>query len=185
MYYLFLLTWGKLYWPVTRILLWNLGSLSNFGKRLFISSFRWLFHQTTCIVYAFCGVLFGLCSLSNLTALSCVCWLKVCCPNYGKSANTNSMKGDLNFFLLIFSLKWKMKRMDFKREMHTVCPVSGGIVMQRKGTWFSCVQGHVMNNSLCKHGDLTSDELALHVNPSSWNVFQKQRKKKLLLSSLI
>ncbi|XP_075884648.1 opsin 7, group member b [Nelusetta ayraudi] len=43
----------------------------------------WLFHQTTCIVYAFCGVLFGLCSLSNLTALSCVCWLKVCCPNYG------------------------------------------------------------------------------------------------------
>lgn len=74
--------------------------------------FRWLFHQTTCIVYAFCGVLFGLCSLSNLTALSCVCWLKVCCPNYGKSANTNSLKGDFNF-LLIFSLKWKMKKDGF------------------------------------------------------------------------
>ncbi|XP_023129374.1 opsin 7, group member b [Amphiprion ocellaris] len=43
----------------------------------------WLFNQTVCIVYAFCGVLFGLCSLTNLTVLSCVCWLKVCCPNYG------------------------------------------------------------------------------------------------------
>ncbi|KAM3617818.1 uncharacterized protein V6R79_011606 [Siganus canaliculatus] len=43
----------------------------------------WLFHRTTCTVYAFCGVLFGLCSLTNLTVLSCVCWLKVCCPNYG------------------------------------------------------------------------------------------------------
>ncbi|XP_054902302.1 opsin 7, group member b [Poeciliopsis prolifica] len=43
----------------------------------------WLFNLTTCTVYAFCGVLFGLCSLSNLTVLSCVCWLKVCCPNYG------------------------------------------------------------------------------------------------------
>ncbi|XP_003963408.2 opsin 7, group member b [Takifugu rubripes] len=46
-------------------------------------SHMWLFYKSTCIVYAFCGVLFGLCSLSNLTALSCVCWLKVCCPNYG------------------------------------------------------------------------------------------------------
>ncbi|XP_022597679.1 opsin-5-like [Seriola dumerili] len=43
----------------------------------------WLFNKTTCTVYAFCGVLFGLCSLTNLTVLSCVCWLKVCCPNYG------------------------------------------------------------------------------------------------------
>ncbi|KAM8829537.1 opsin 7, group member b [Synchiropus picturatus] len=43
----------------------------------------WLFNKTTCIVYAFCGVLFGLCSLTNLTVLSSVCWLKVCCPNYG------------------------------------------------------------------------------------------------------
>ncbi|KAM4738383.1 opsin 7, group member b [Anableps anableps] len=43
----------------------------------------WLFNLSTCTVYAFCGVLFGLCSLSNLTVLSCVCWLKVCCPNYG------------------------------------------------------------------------------------------------------
>ncbi|XP_068160135.1 opsin 7, group member b [Antennarius striatus] len=43
----------------------------------------WLFEKLTCTVYAFCGVLFGLCSLSNLTVLSCVCWLKVCWPNYG------------------------------------------------------------------------------------------------------
>lgn len=51
---------------------------------------RWLFYKSTCIVYAFCGVLFGLCSLSNLTVLSCVCWLKVCCPNYGKNNTTTS-----------------------------------------------------------------------------------------------
>lgn len=50
--------------------------------------FRWLFYKSTCIVYAFCGVLFGLCSLSNLTVLSCVCWFKVCCPNYGKNNTT-------------------------------------------------------------------------------------------------
>ncbi|KAM9855283.1 opsin 7, group member b [Aulostomus maculatus] len=43
----------------------------------------WMFNKVTCTVYAFCGVLFGLCSLTNLTVLSCVCWLKVCCPNYG------------------------------------------------------------------------------------------------------
>uniref|UniRef100_A0AAV2LXB0 G-protein coupled receptors family 1 profile domain-containing protein n=1 Tax=Knipowitschia caucasica TaxID=637954 RepID=A0AAV2LXB0_KNICA len=45
----------------------------------------WLFNRITCTIYAFCGVLFGLCSLTNLTVLSSVCWLKVCCPNYGKS----------------------------------------------------------------------------------------------------
>nr|XP_015823557.2 opsin 7, group member b isoform X2 [Nothobranchius furzeri] len=44
---------------------------------------KWLFNMPTCTVYAFCGVLFGLCSLTNLTVLSSVCWLKVCCPNYG------------------------------------------------------------------------------------------------------
>ncbi|XP_029291961.1 opsin 7, group member b [Cottoperca gobio] len=43
----------------------------------------WLFNKTVCTGYAFCGVLFGLCSLTNLTVLSSVCWLKVCCPNYG------------------------------------------------------------------------------------------------------
>ncbi|XP_055366371.1 opsin-5 isoform X2 [Betta splendens] len=43
----------------------------------------WLFNTTACTVYAFCGVLFGLSSLTNLMVLSCVCWLKVCCPNYG------------------------------------------------------------------------------------------------------
>lgn len=52
--------------------------------KMFLSLFRWLFNETTCTVYAFCGVLFGLCSLTNLMVLSCVCWLKVCCPNYGK-----------------------------------------------------------------------------------------------------
>ncbi|XP_030358410.1 opsin-5-like isoform X1 [Strigops habroptila] len=44
---------------------------------------RWLFNQAVCTLYAFCGVLFGLCSLSSLTVLSTVCCLKVCYPAYG------------------------------------------------------------------------------------------------------
>ncbi|XP_028850105.1 opsin 7, group member b [Denticeps clupeoides] len=44
---------------------------------------RWLFNKTLCLCYAFCGVFFGLASLTNLTVLSSVCWLKVCHPNYG------------------------------------------------------------------------------------------------------
>ena len=52
---------------------------------VFLSPIRWLFNETVCMIYAFCGVLFGLCSLTNLTVLSCVCWLKVCCPNHGKT----------------------------------------------------------------------------------------------------
>ncbi|XP_067904621.1 opsin-5-like [Heterodontus francisci] len=43
---------------------------------------RWLFSQASCIYYAFCGVLFGLCSLTNLTVLSVVCCMKVCYPAY-------------------------------------------------------------------------------------------------------
>ncbi|KAG8002481.1 Opsin-5 [Nibea albiflora] len=46
-------------------------------------SHRWLFGEITCQLYAMCGVLFGLCSLTNLTALSLVCCLKVCFPNHG------------------------------------------------------------------------------------------------------
>ncbi|NXG09171.1 OPN5 protein, partial [Sakesphorus luctuosus] len=45
---------------------------------------RWLFDRALCTLYAFCGVLFGLCSLSSLTVLSTVCCLKVCYPAYGK-----------------------------------------------------------------------------------------------------
>ncbi|XP_056403432.1 opsin-5-like isoform X3 [Hyla sarda] len=44
---------------------------------------RWLFDWLTCKYYAFCGVLFGLCSLTNLTVLSSVCCMKVCYPLYG------------------------------------------------------------------------------------------------------
>ncbi|XP_064887877.1 opsin-5 isoform X4 [Columba livia] len=44
---------------------------------------RWLFTQAVCTLYAFCGVLFGLCSLASLTVLSAVCCLKVCYPAYG------------------------------------------------------------------------------------------------------
>ncbi|NXA73570.1 OPN5 protein, partial [Thryothorus ludovicianus] len=45
---------------------------------------RWLFDQAVCTLYAFCGVLFGLCSLASLTVLSTVCCLKVCYPAYGR-----------------------------------------------------------------------------------------------------
>ncbi|XP_072552402.1 opsin 7, group member a [Salminus brasiliensis] len=44
---------------------------------------RWLYGRTLCVVYAFCGVLFGICSLTTLTILSTVCCLKVCYPLYG------------------------------------------------------------------------------------------------------
>ncbi|XP_064189906.1 opsin 7, group member a isoform X3 [Anguilla rostrata] len=40
-----------------------------------------------CLIYAFCGVLFGICSLTTLTVLSTVCCLKVCYPLYGNRFN--------------------------------------------------------------------------------------------------
>ncbi|KAM6349418.1 opsin-5-like [Podargus strigoides] len=46
-------------------------------------SHRWLYGKQICLFYAFCGVLFGICSLSTLTLLSTVCCLKVCFPAYG------------------------------------------------------------------------------------------------------
>ncbi|KAK1898838.1 Opsin-5 [Dissostichus eleginoides] len=50
---------------------------------------RWLFGEITCQLYAMCGVLFGLCSLTNLTALSLVCCLKVCFPNHGNKFSSS------------------------------------------------------------------------------------------------
>ncbi|XP_063076056.1 opsin-5-like [Engraulis encrasicolus] len=44
---------------------------------------RWLFGKTACLIYAFCGLLFGICSLTTLTLLSMVCFMKVCYPLYG------------------------------------------------------------------------------------------------------
>ncbi|XP_051515819.1 opsin 7, group member b [Myxocyprinus asiaticus] len=72
-------------------------SISDLGMTIFLFPFaipsafahRWLFTEVMCMCYAFCGVLFGLCSLSNLTVLSCVCWLKVCCPNYGNKFSSS------------------------------------------------------------------------------------------------
>ncbi|NXY84387.1 OPN4 protein, partial [Alcedo cyanopectus] len=43
---------------------------------------RWLYGKQICLFYAFCGVLFGICSLSTLTLLSTVCCLKICFPAY-------------------------------------------------------------------------------------------------------
>ncbi|MBN3311449.1 OPN5 protein, partial [Atractosteus spatula] len=50
---------------------------------------KWLFDEITCLYYAFCGVLFGLCSLTNLTVLSSVCCLKVCYPTYGSKFSSS------------------------------------------------------------------------------------------------
>ncbi|XP_062261120.1 opsin 7, group member a [Platichthys flesus] len=49
---------------------------------------RWLYGRTLCSVYAFCGMLFGLCSLTTLTLLSVVCFVKVCYPHYGNRFNS-------------------------------------------------------------------------------------------------
>lgn len=54
------------------------------GGRRWAFPRRWLFTQAVCTLYAFCGVLFGLCSLASLTVLSAVCCLKVCYPAYGR-----------------------------------------------------------------------------------------------------
>ncbi|KAM5158211.1 opsin-5-like [Mantella aurantiaca] len=44
---------------------------------------RWMYGTQVCLFYAFCGVLFGICSLSTITLLSTVCCIKVCFPTYG------------------------------------------------------------------------------------------------------
>ncbi|XP_043080159.1 opsin 7, group member b isoform X2 [Puntigrus tetrazona] len=75
-------------------------SISDLGMTIFLFPFaipsafahRWLFTDVMCMCYAFCGVLFGICSLSNLTVLSCVCWLKVCCPHYGNKLSSSQAR---------------------------------------------------------------------------------------------
>ncbi|XP_053571849.1 opsin-5-like [Bombina bombina] len=46
-------------------------------------SHRWIYGRHICTFYAFCGVWFGICSLSTITLLSTVCCMKVCFPTYG------------------------------------------------------------------------------------------------------
>ncbi|XP_067163941.1 opsin-5-like [Apteryx mantelli] len=55
---------------------------------------RWLFNHAMCTIYAFCGVLFGLCSLTSLTVLSTVCCLKA------KSASPGRALPQGNLFLV-------------------------------------------------------------------------------------
>ncbi|KAJ8370595.1 hypothetical protein SKAU_G00106230 [Synaphobranchus kaupii] len=72
-------------------------SISDLGMTITLfplaipSSFahKWLFDELTCQYYAFCGVLFGLSSLTNLTVLSSVCCLKVCYPHYGNKFSSS------------------------------------------------------------------------------------------------
>ncbi|XP_042164291.1 opsin-5-like [Oncorhynchus tshawytscha] len=42
---------------------------------------KWLFGKTVCLIYAFCSVLFGICSLTTLTLLSMVCFVKSIHPS--------------------------------------------------------------------------------------------------------
>ncbi|NXC47178.1 OPN5 protein, partial [Penelope pileata] len=57
---------------------------------------RWLFSRAMCTAYAFCAVLFGLCSLTSLTVLSTVCCLKVCYPAYGRCCPLLSLPTSLS-----------------------------------------------------------------------------------------
>ncbi|XP_030608538.1 opsin 7, group member a [Archocentrus centrarchus] len=63
----------------------DLGLTLSLYPMAITSSFyhRWLYGKTVCSVYAFCGMLFGICSLTTLTLLSMVCFVKVCYPLYG------------------------------------------------------------------------------------------------------
>ncbi|KAK1156154.1 opsin-5-like [Acipenser oxyrinchus oxyrinchus] len=89
-------------------------SLSDLGMTLTLFplaipsafSHRWLFDDVACQYYAFCGVLFGLCSLTNLTVLSSVCCLKVCYPSYGNkfsSAHACLLVAGVWCYALIFA----------------------------------------------------------------------------------
>ncbi|XP_072918465.1 opsin-5-like [Hemitrygon akajei] len=62
---------------------------------------RWLFSQRWCNFYAFCGLLFGVCSLTNLTMLSIICCMKVCYPLY---ANGNRITSE--FACLLTTSAW-------------------------------------------------------------------------------
>uniref|UniRef100_A0ABM5G5N9 Opsin-5-like n=1 Tax=Pogona vitticeps TaxID=103695 RepID=A0ABM5G5N9_9SAUR len=68
---------------------------------------RWLFNHAMCTFYAFCGVLFGLCSLTSLTALSTVCCMKVCYPAYGNKFSptyASALLGCVWAYALIFAV---------------------------------------------------------------------------------
>ncbi|XP_019899143.1 opsin-5-like [Esox lucius] len=58
---------------------------------------RWMFGKTVCLIYAFCGMLFGLCSLTTLTLLSMVCFVKVCYPLYVRFRVSHSDQGTCYF----------------------------------------------------------------------------------------
>uniref|UniRef100_A0A3B4G6M5 Opsin-5-like n=1 Tax=Pundamilia nyererei TaxID=303518 RepID=A0A3B4G6M5_9CICH len=68
----------------------DLGLTLSLYPMAITSSFyhRWLYGKTVCSVYAFCGMLFGICSLTTLTLLSMVCFVKVCYPLYGNRFNS-------------------------------------------------------------------------------------------------
>lgn len=65
---------------------------------------RWLYGKTVCSIYAFCGMLFGICSLTTLTLLSMVCFVKVCYPLYGKSSKKLFLPNEMTHGLTVTSL---------------------------------------------------------------------------------
>lgn len=65
---------------------------------------RWLFGEVACQIYAMCGVLFGLCSLTNLTALSLVCCLKVCFPNQGEGKTLSVLCQSCKIYIYIYCI---------------------------------------------------------------------------------
>ncbi|XP_004079421.1 opsin-5-like isoform X1 [Oryzias latipes] len=77
-------------WFIINLAVSDLGLTLTLYPMAITSSFyhRWLYGRTVCFVYAFCGMLFGLCSLTTLTLLSMVCFVKVCYPLYGNRFNS-------------------------------------------------------------------------------------------------
>uniref|UniRef100_A0A3B3ZQD8 G-protein coupled receptors family 1 profile domain-containing protein n=1 Tax=Periophthalmus magnuspinnatus TaxID=409849 RepID=A0A3B3ZQD8_9GOBI len=86
----------------------DLGLTLSLYPMAITSSFyhRWLYGRTVCSIYAFCGMLFGLCSLTTLTLLSTVCFVKVCYPLYGnrfKALHGRLLIGFAWLYALVFA----------------------------------------------------------------------------------
>lgn len=78
---------------------------------------RWLYGKTFCSIYAFCGILFGICSLTTLTLLSMVCFVKVCYPLYGKTSKRSYFShSEMTHGLTVMSLSGRLIDPRMKKE---------------------------------------------------------------------
>ncbi|XP_041967543.1 opsin 7, group member a [Alosa sapidissima] len=82
---------------IVNLALSDLGMTLSLYPMAVTSSFyhRWLFGRTVCVLYAFCGILFGICSLTTLTILSTVCCLKVCYPVFSSGNRFSHRHGSV------------------------------------------------------------------------------------------